>query len=430
MSVISKKRLADSAVMKILFLDQSGQLGGAELYLADFAQHHLNKDSLDRGSSLVGVFADGVFPDRLRQLNIPVKVLTKQTLRIQKASGLLAGIKSLGQLSPLVAAVARLSKDYDLIYANTQKALVVGAIASFCSRRPFVYHLHDIVSPEHFSAINRRIIVTLANRAALVIANSQSSRDAFVQAGGKADRLHVVYNGFHLKTYADCIDNVGEERKKALRSELAPVKASIENNQDSFVVGHFSRLSPWKGQHVLVEALQYCPDEVTAVFVGDALFGEQDYVQQLHQQIKNLKLEHRVKFLGFRSDVPQLMIACDLIAHTSIAPEPFGRVIVEAMLCGRPIIAAAAGGALEILDRNQTGWLTSPGNAAELANTIMSIYRNSKLTEKIAKQGQAAARQRFNTEAINAQIDLLIKSISQKQKPDLENRRTLPVSTD
>ncbi|MEG4172930.1 glycosyltransferase [Microcoleus sp. S13_D1] len=63
-----------------------------------------------------------------------------------------------------------------------------------------------------------------------------------------------------------------------------------------------------------------------------------------------LGLEDRVNFLGFRSDIPQLMAICDLVAHTSTAPEPFGRVIVEAMLCGRPIVAAQSGWAIELIE--------------------------------------------------------------------------------
>ncbi len=54
--------------------------------------------------------------------------------------------------------------------------------------------------------------------------------------------------------------------------------------EGKFVVGHFSRLAPWKAQHILIAALAQCPPEVTAILVGDALFGEQDYVQKLHQQ--------------------------------------------------------------------------------------------------------------------------------------------------
>ena len=173
--------------MKILFLDQSGKLGGAELCLADIAEPF-------QTTSLVAVFTEGSFPAYLRKRHIQVKILADQSLQVQKASGLLAGVKSINRLVPLITKVAQLSKQYDLLYANTQKALVVGAIASFISRRPMVYHLHDIVSSDHFSATNRRIIINLANRAALIIANSEASRDAFIQAGGRSDCIHVVYN--------------------------------------------------------------------------------------------------------------------------------------------------------------------------------------------------------------------------------------------
>ena len=91
-------------------------------------------------------------------------------------------MKSLGQLWPLVQRVSRLSREYDCIYANTQKALVVGAIASRLSGKPLVYHLHDIISSEHFSRFGQQVIVTLANQAALVIANSLASQSAFYRS--------------------------------------------------------------------------------------------------------------------------------------------------------------------------------------------------------------------------------------------------------
>ncbi|MGD1859269.1 MAG: glycosyltransferase [Leptolyngbyaceae cyanobacterium] len=376
--------------MKVLFLDQSGKLGGAELCLADIAQHF-------GPTSLVGVFAEGTFPERLRQLQIPVKILTEQALQVQKASGLLAGLKSIQHLVPLIVAVAELSKDYDLIYANTQKALVVAAIASWMSRRPCVYHLHDIVSPDHFSRTNRRLIVTLANRAALIIANSQASRDAFVQAGGRSDHVHVVYNGFRPEAYATASEC--DRLRHELTSQIA-----LPDETSPFIVGHFSRLSPWKGQHILIEALQHCPDTVVAVLIGDALFGEQDYVQQLHRQVKELNLTHRVRFLGFRSDIPQLMAACDLVAHTSTAPEPFGRVIVEAMLSRTPVIAAAAGGAVELVEHGQTGWLVDPGDIQNLADLIKTCQSHPDRATAIVQRAYSQATQRFNLESVNEQI--------------------------
>lgn len=377
--------------MKILFVDQSGQLGGAELCLADLAGHY-------QDCCQVGVFAPGPFPDRLRQQNIKVEILAERSLNFQKQSGIGKAIRSLWQLWPLIYQVSRLSSQHDCIYANTQKALVVSAIASHLSRRPLIYHLHDIVSPDHFSRINRQIIVTSANRAALVIANSEASRAAFIEAGGRADLTHVIYNGFDPAKY-----QTNPQTRSRLRSELGLV--------GKFVVGHFSRLSPWKGQHVLIDALQYCPSEVVAVLVGSDLFGEDVYVQQLHQQIATLGLGNRVKLLGFRSDIPELMSACDLIAHTSTAAEPFGRVIAEGMLCGRPVVATAIGGALEIVEHGQTGWLTPPRNIHKLADIIITVYRQPELADVVAKRGQTSVLQRFDTKTIKSQIDQLLKSV-------------------
>jgi glycosyltransferase involved in cell wall biosynthesis len=380
--------------MKILFLDQSGKPGGAELCLIDIAKPY-------KENSLVGLFADGDFKNLLQQNQIPVEVLTNQLIKVKKNSNFLQSIGSLRQLTPLINKVIQRAREYDLIYANTQKALVVGAIASFFARRPLVYHLHDILSQEHFSKTNLLIAVTLANTfASLVIANSEASKTAFLQAGGKANIVKVVYNGFAPANYQINLDEV-----QKLRQEL--------NVDDQFVIGHFSRLSPWKGQHILISALAECPPYVTALLVGDALFGEQEYKQDLYQKVAALGLENRVKFLGFRSDIPQLMAVCDLIAHTSIAPEPFGRVIVEGMLCGKPVVAAKAGGAIELVENEINGFLVTPNNPQELAQIINHCLQEPGKTADIANHGKIMASQRFDVNNINQQIAQLLKSVTQ-----------------
>ena len=375
--------------MKILFLDQSGKPGGAELCLIDIAKPY-------RNDCKVGLFADGSFKDLLEKNQIPVEVLTNKAIQVKKESSLGQGLASITQLAPLITKVVKIAQSYELIYANTQKALVVGAIASFFSRRPLVFHLHDILSPEHFSQTNRSISVTLANRASLVIVNSQASKKAFIEAGGKADKVRIVYNGFDPQKY------INKE------TEIQQVRKELEL-EDKFIVGHFSRLAPWKGQHVLLEALAECPPEVAVILVGDALFGEQDYVKQLHQQIDALKLQNRVKFLGFRNDIPLLMSACNLVAHTSISPEPFGRVIVEAMLSGTPVVAAAAGGAVELVDSGTNGFLATPGNPQELTKIIETCLQNKQKTDNIAQTARNIASQRFHVVNINQQIAELLK---------------------
>ena len=377
--------------MKILFLDQSGKLGGAELSLLDLAKFY-------RDFCLVSLFADGSFKTALEQNQVPVHILSTQSLKISKDSNFWQSIGNIGHLIPLIMEVASLSRDYDLIYANTQKAMVVGAMARFLTKKPLVYHLRDILSPEHFSRLNRKLAISLANNlASLVVANSQATKTAFIESGGKEHLVEVVYNGFALDRYRHQYD-----RATQLRQEL--------NLEGRYVVGHFSRLSPWKGQHILIEALTHSPN-TTAILVGDALFGEDKYVARLHQQVKDLGLGDRVRFLGFRNDIPQLMSMCDLVVHTSTAPEPFGRVIIEAMLCGTPVIAAAAGGAVELIENQRTGWLTTPGDVGELADTIEQCRQNPELTENIALTGKAAASNRFNLLNTEQQIDRLLKSL-------------------
>jgi glycosyltransferase involved in cell wall biosynthesis len=381
--------------MKILFVDQSGKLGGAELSLTDVAKPY-------KENCLVCLFADGSFRELLEQHHIPVQVLATQKINVSKDSTFLASLASISAIVPLIAKVVKLAQNYDLIYANTQKALVVGALASIFSPRPLVYHLRDILSADHFSRTNRRIAITLANRfASLVITNSKATQAAFIEAGGRAEITEVVYNGFEPNNY-----NIQEANPHQVRQQLGL--------DGQFVVGHFSRLSSWKGQHILLEALAQCPRDVTAILVGDALFGEQDYVQHLHQQVGQLGLEERVRFLGFRSDIVSLMKACDLIAHTSTSAEPFGRVIVEAMLCERPIVASAAGGVVELVETDKTGWLFSPGDSQQLAQIITTCRNQPEYTANIVHQAHIQAIQRFKLTATNQQISQLLYQVLEK----------------
>jgi glycosyltransferase involved in cell wall biosynthesis len=375
---------------RILFLDQSSSLGGAELCLFDIAKTY-------RDYCSVALFSDGPFRHLLEVHDINVQIVGKKAIALTKDGTLRQSLSAIGEIWPRITAIATAARQYDLLYANTPKALVIGAIASRIARKPLIYHLHDIISPDHFSPINIQLLIRLANSCALhIIANSEASRTAFIQSGGKSDRISVIYNGFDPSHYT--IDPL-----------LRPQIRKLWNwPKDHFVIGHFSRLSPWKGQHVLLEALKSCPEEIVAVFVGDALFGEDDYRSMLLEKVEALGLGDRVKFLGFQAQVADLMSACDLITHTSTAPEPFGRVIVEAMLSGIPVIAAAAGGALELIQQNHTGWLTPPGDAQALADAIKHCYHNRDRTQILTQTAQIQASNRFHQAQIQTQITELL----------------------
>jgi len=105
------------------------------------------------------------------------------------------------------------------------------------------------------------------------------------------------------------------------------------------------------------------------------------------------------------------MKAVDIVVHTSIAPEPFGRVIVEGMLARRPVIATAAGGALEIIDDEHTGRLVPPGDPDVLAEAVTHLLKRPEEARQMGRAGHAVARERFSTESMLTAIDHHLQEI-------------------
>ncbi|MDJ0688137.1 MAG: glycosyltransferase family 4 protein [Xenococcaceae cyanobacterium MO_188.B32] len=372
---------------KILFVDHAAVLGGAELHLLDIATAY-------KETSRVFLFTDGAFRHKLEAAGIKVRVAqaNQSILNVRASSGLEA-FKVLPNLWKMAGQVASAARGFDLIHANSQKAFVASALATFRGSPPVVWHLQDILTAKHFSSINRRIAVWLANNCATrVIVNSEATGKAFVAAGGREELVRVVYNGFDSTPF----DRITPEQAQQIRTQLGI--------KDVPVVGVFSRLSYWKGQHILLEAIRKLP-EVHALLVGEALFGEEEYVTELKSLAAVPELAGRVHWLGFRDDVPVVMKACDIIVHTSTEPEPFGRVIVEGMLAQRPVIATAAGGAIELIEDRVTGRLVPPGDAKALAKTIKELLDDRTTAIDLGKQGYKQAKTNFSLETILTTFD-------------------------
>jgi glycosyltransferase involved in cell wall biosynthesis len=382
--------------MKILFLDQTGNVGGAELVLLDNAYFY-------RQHCRVALFADGPFRHLLESKDIAVTILGRSEIISSKDDNLLKGLVASTQLLPLIYQVLVLSADYDVIYANTLKALIVGAVASAIGRKPLVFHLHDLLSNE-FSRINRAVIVQLANRfATKVITVSKAAEAAFIQAGGCPDIVQTIYNGFDATNF-----QISAATTTHLKQKL--------NLEHKFVVGCFGRLDRGKGQNILIEALKDCPSNVVAVFVGSQCFGTDDYVKSLHDRVAQLNLTDRVHFLGFCPNIAELMSVCDVITQTSLMAESFGRVIVEAMLARRVMIASRSSASVEIIQANQTGILVSPGDSTELTQAINRCYEFPTEAAQIAQAGYQSVYQRFHLSAFNDHIDCLLNQVLIGQK--------------
>ena len=375
---------------RILFVSYTAVLGGGELCLLDFAHAY-------RETSQVVLLTDGILKNRLEDLCVKVEVLqASRSLAEVKVSSGLASLKSIVDLWRLGKQVAKKSKDFDLIHANNQKGFVVAAIARLFAGAPVVWHLHDILTADIFSATNRKIAVTLANWfATRVIVNSQATGEAFLAAGGNRRLLRTVYNGFDSEKFDQINDN-----QATLREELGIPR-------DRPLIGMFSRLSYWKGQHVLLEAASRLPD-VHVLLVGDALFGEAEYTEKLKNIAAQESLKGRVHWLGFRQDIPALMKACDAIAHCSTAPEPFGRVIVEAQLSKRPAIATIGGGTSEIIENGVTGLLIPPNDPQLLADAMHLVFSDLPATQRIVETAYTQAQAKFSIISVCQAFEMAI----------------------
>jgi len=380
----------------ILFVDHTAMMGGAQHSLLDIAE-------ANRARSAVVLFEDGPFARALEGRGVRVLRLDGGgSLRQLKKRSALPGLGALVATVRLARTLARVARPFDLLYANSPKSFVVAALAGRLAHMPVVWHLRDILGEGHFSRANVRAVVSLANWSAVrVVANSRATADAFVAAGGRASLVTVVHNGIDAAPF----DALAPGTRAAVRAELGIP-------DDVFLVGCFSRLHPWKGQTVLLDAVARMPD-VQALVVGGALFsGEAPYEAELRGRAQLPALAGRVHMLGARDDVPRLLTACDVVVHASVLAEPFGRVLVEAMLAGRPVVATRGGGVPEVVCDGETGVLVPPGDVRALREALDALRRDPARVAALARRGADHARARFSRESMLAGVHRVILEVA------------------
>jgi glycosyltransferase involved in cell wall biosynthesis len=159
------------------------------------------------------------------------------------------------------------------------------------------------------------------------------------------------------------------------------------------------RFAPWKGQHVFVEAasrLGKMYPEAEFVLAGTALFGEEKYLRSVQQQASRAENREKIRFLDFVDDVPALFRDLDIVVHASVEPEPFGQVIVEAMMAEKPVVVSAAGGPLELVEEGVTGRLVTPGDPIALAGALETVIQDPVGAAEMGQRARARAVDRYD----------------------------------
>jgi glycosyltransferase involved in cell wall biosynthesis len=179
----------------------------------------------------------------------------------------------------------------------------------------------------------------------------------------------------------------------------AAVRRELGIPADAPLVGIVGHIQEWKGQHLVVEAVararRHVPRLRCLIVGGVHRFGV-EYAKRLRERITALDLTEHVILTGAREDVAACLDAMDIAIHASVVPEPFGRVLIEAMALGRPVIAPREGGPLVIVVDGETGLLVPPRDAEALAEALAELLADPDRRAAMGRAGRARVDARFD----------------------------------
>lgn len=373
---------------RIAYVDHADQIGGAEKSLLELVAH-LDRERFEPvvmhqpGAQWVPDEADArfvatvphsdLYDDRRGDLD---GGLLGNVRRAVKAVGLVRKLR--GELRSLRP---------DIVHTNSTKMHLIAGAAARLSRLPVVWHMRDLLTEPGARGWLARGVRRVGPD---VIAISEAVAGQFE---GLGCRVHVIPNGIPLDRFEPGPPPPG------LREELgllpgAPVAC---------VVG---RLTPWKGHQTLLRAWAEVTRRIPQarlVVVGEVAFWNGDYEQELHDLAVALKVDRSVIWLGFRDDVADLLRLSNLLVLPSV-DEPFGRVIIEAMAVGLPVVATDAGGVPEIVMDKETGLLVPTREHEQLAEAIVAVLSDEAAAARMGQAGRARALERFDVRRVAQQV--------------------------
>lgn len=413
----------------------AAQLGGTERVLLDFANRAFEFDVVLR----VLTPTDGPIVGSLNEIGVPCEVVpapaslllaSQRGVNIWRLPFSVMGLRAWG------IALGRhpFVRDADVLYTQGFKAHLAAALSG---KRPVVWHLHEFPPP--ITGLFWKLLSRWAADAR--IANSRSVATAWHKghrASGVGHRtveritstprarcpMHTVLNGVDLDGFT-------------IRPPTKWIHEQLSIPQHHRLIGMPAVFARWKGQLEVMEAFRMIADEfpdVHLVLVGGSIYdtvAEREYSRELEATVRGVmgrgasavvdapRPVSRVHLMPFQSKVELTYPEFDLVVHYSTRPEPFGRVIVEAMACGVPVIASGEGGPLEILGADVGrgasggGWLAEPRKPEALAASLRAALRLSgERLREIGAAGRRRAEDHFSARRFAKEVADVLKVAS------------------
>jgi glycosyltransferase involved in cell wall biosynthesis len=226
----------------------------------------------------------------------------------------------------------------------------------------------------------------LGRRMKAVICISAAVRDNFTKVGVTDLPFVTIHNGL-------------DPAQMKVTREADEIRAELGLPASARLVGIVGNIKPWKGQEVVVRAMAKLRDEfpdVVCLLIGDTSPDDMRYRVSVNALIGELGLTGRVLVTGFKQDIANYVNALEIQIHASVAPEPFGRVLLEAMALEKPVIASGDGAVPEILVDGQTGYLFPPNDSDALAARLRELLGDASLSHAMGRAGRTRLEAEFS----------------------------------
>ena len=293
----------------------------------------------------------------------------------------------------LVPKVAGLLKSHkiDVVHASSRVPAWIGFLACKFTGTPFVTSCHGFYSRHFFSSVMGR------GKRVMVISKSIEKRMVEAFRVPK-DRIRLVYRGLDPEKFPYQHDKYNEKKS-------------------SFTIVNIGRLTPIKGQHEFIEAMEDVVKKIKNVeawIVGGAQKGKEYYRDRLGTLVRKLGLEKNIKFLGLRSDIRDLLMKADCLVLSTNIPEGFGRTVIEAGAVGTAVCASNSGGVKEIVEDGVSGLLFPPKDSAKMAEAIVKMLGDIELRRVCARN----LRRRVETDFTLAKMAAMTLSVYEEALRD------------
>ena len=273
----------------------------------------------------------------------------------------------------------------DVVHTNTA-VLPAPALAAWLTGRKHLWHIREFFS--EFPAIWRFYQKYIWLLSTTIITISNAVRDQFDPCF--REKCTTIYNSLGNEAMA-----VDLETARRFRSSVG---------DPEFLVGVVGRIK-WvrKGQEVLIKAAAILSarfPEARYAVVGSVSPGNEDHLVRLHELVRQNNLEGKIIFTGDIEEPRDIYAAFDVTVVPSVLPEPFGRVVMESMAAGTPVIGSRCGGIPEQIVDGLTGLLFNPGDEEDLASALAQLMGDKVRRLRMGKEGQRHIREKFDDSTV------------------------------